>query len=83
MCRPRMASRLRGAAEVIGTAASACTFAHASPAGSNIRGPNITAFQSNMLSAHGAPLTPEGGSRDNALKSRTRRRRAVFDYCWY
>lgn len=40
----------------------------------------MTAFQMRMLSGSGAPETPEGGSRESALKSRTKRRLAVFDW---
>jgi hypothetical protein len=47
--------------------------------GVGLPGPNITAFQSMMLSGHGAPEIPSGGSEDNRLKSRIRRRRQEVD----
>lgn len=43
------------------------------------RGPKMTAFHSSILSGHGAPDTPLGGSLESALKSRIKRRRAVSD----
>lgn len=42
-------------------------------------GPKITAFQTIILSALGAPLIPAGGSAWSRLKSRMRRRREVVD----
>ena len=42
-------------------------------------GPNITAFQSIMLSGHGLPETPPGGSVERRLKSRISRRRQLVD----
>ena len=38
-----------------------------------VPGPKITAFQSMMLSGHGLPEIPEGGSVESLLKSRIRR----------
>ena len=38
-----------------------------------IPGPKMTAFQSMMLSGHGLPEIPEGGSVESLLKSRIRR----------
>jgi hypothetical protein len=43
-------------------------------------GPKITAFQSIMLSGHGLPEIPEGGSVESLLKSRIRRRLQFVDY---
>ena len=40
---------------------------------STLPGPNITAFQSMMLSGSGLPDIPPGGSDDSLLKSRIRR----------
>lgn len=42
-------------------------------------GPKITAFQSMMLSGHGLPEIPEGGSVESLLKSRIRRRLQFVD----
>jgi len=42
-------------------------------------GPNITAFQSIMLSGHGLPEMPPGGSVERRLKSRMRRRLQLVD----
>lgn len=39
----------------------------------------MTAFQTMMLSAHGAPLIPPGGSDERRLKSRMSRRREAVD----
>ena len=39
----------------------------------NRPGPNMTAFQSIMLSGSGLPDIPPGGSDDSLLKSRIRR----------
>lgn len=44
-------------------------------------GPKITAFQIMILSGHGAPLIPPGGSEERRLKSRIRRLRDAVD-CW-
>ena len=44
-----------------------------------VPGPKITAFQSMMLSGHGLPEIPEGGSVESLLKSRIRRRLQVVD----
>jgi hypothetical protein len=41
--------------------------------GHNQPGPNMTAFQSMMLSGSGLPDIPPGGSDDSLLKSRIRR----------
>lgn len=46
----------------------------------NIPGPKITAFQSMILSGHGLPEIPPGGSVESRLKSRIRRRRQLVDY---
>ena len=46
---------------------------------SDAPGPKITAFQSIMLSGHGLPEIPEGGSVDSLLKSRIKRRRQFVD----
>lgn len=40
----------------------------------------MTAFQTMMLSGHGAPEMPECCSDDMRLKSRIRRRRLAVDY---
>ncbi|KAI9069717.1 hypothetical protein FKP32DRAFT_42608 [Trametes sanguinea] len=40
-------------------------------------GPKMTAFQSMMLSGHGLPEIPPGGSVESRLKSRMRRRRQL------
>lgn len=45
----------------------------------NLPGPNITAFHTMMLSGHGLPETPLGGSLDNRFKSRMRRRLQFVD----
>jgi hypothetical protein len=45
-----------------------------------VPGPNITAFQSMMLSGHGLPEIPEGGSVESLLKSRIKRRLQFVDY---
>lgn len=39
----------------------------------NEPGPKMTAFQSMMLSGHGLPEMPPGGSLESRLKSRMRR----------
>ena len=44
-----------------------------------VPGPKITAFQSIMLSGHGLPEIPEGGSVESLLKSRIRRRLQFVD----
>lgn len=66
---------------ITGSGGSSSTSATARPADlhPDSRGPKMTAFHSRMLSGHGAPDTPLGGSLDSALKSRIRRRRAVPD----
>jgi hypothetical protein len=43
-------------------------------------GPKMTAFQSMMLSGHGLPEIPPGGSLDSRLKSRMRRLLQLVDY---
>ena len=43
-------------------------------------GPKMTAFHSMMLSGHGLPEMPSGGSVESRLKSRMRRRRQLVDY---
>lgn len=43
-------------------------------------GPNITAFQSMMLSGHGLPEMPPGGSLESRLKSRMRRLLQLVDF---
>lgn len=43
----------------------------------------MTAFQIMMLSAHGAPEIPPGGSEDRRLKSRTGSRKGEHKYRWY
>lgn len=43
-------------------------------------GPKITAFQSMMLSGHGLPEIPPGGSVERRLKSRIRRLLQFVDY---
>jgi hypothetical protein len=40
----------------------------------------MTAFQSMMLSGHGLPEIPPGGSVESRLKSRMSRRRQLVDY---
>ena len=45
----------------------------------NIPGPKMTAFQSIILSGHGLPEMPPGGSVESRLKSRIRRRRQLVD----
>ena len=45
-----------------------------------VPGPNITAFQSMMLSGHGLPEIPAGGSFESLLKSRIKRRLQFVDY---
>ena len=45
----------------------------------DLPGPNITAFHTMILSGHGLPETPLGGSLDNRLKSRIRRRLQFVD----
>ena len=40
----------------------------------------MTAFQSMMLSGHGLPEIPPGGSLDSRLKSRIRRLLQLVDY---
>lgn len=45
----------------------------------HIPGPKMTAFQIIMLSAHGAPEMPPGGSELSRLKSRISRRRLAVD----
>jgi hypothetical protein len=42
-------------------------------------GPKMTAFQSMMLSGHGLPEMPPGGSLERRLKSRMRRRLQLVD----
>ena len=44
-----------------------------------VPGPKITAFQSMILSGHGLPEIPEGGSVESLLKSRIRRRLQFVD----
>lgn len=44
-----------------------------------VPGPNITAFQSIILSGHGLPEMPPGGSVESRLKSRMRRRLQLVD----
>ena len=46
----------------------------------DIPGPKITAFHSMMLSGHGLPEMPPGGSLARRLKSRMRRRLQFVDY---
>ena len=46
---------------------------------SGVPGPKITAFQSMMLSGHGLPEIPEGGSVESLLKSRIKRRLQFVD----
>ena len=46
----------------------------------SVPGPKITAFHSIMLSGHGLPEIPEGGSVESLLKSRIRRRLQFVDY---
>ena len=46
----------------------------------NRPGPNMTAFQSMMLSGSGLPEIPPGGSDDSLLKSRIRRFLQLVDY---
>jgi hypothetical protein len=43
-------------------------------------GPKMTAFHIMMLSGHGLPEIPPGGSVERRLKSRIRRRRQFVDY---
>lgn len=43
-------------------------------------GPKMTAFHSMMLSGHGLPEIPPGGSLDSRLKSRIRRLLQFVDY---
>lgn len=45
----------------------------------DLPGPKMTAFHTMILSGHGLPEIPPGGSVVNRLKSRIRRRRAVVD----
>ena len=45
----------------------------------DLPGPNITAFHTIMLSGHGLPETPLGGSLDSRLKSRISRRLQFVD----
>ena len=45
-----------------------------------VPGPKITAFHSMMLSGHGLPEIPEGGSVESLLKSRIKRRLQFVDY---
>jgi hypothetical protein len=46
----------------------------------DVPGPKMTAFQSMMLSGHGLPEIPPGGSLDSRLKSRIRRLLQLVDY---
>jgi hypothetical protein len=48
--------------------------------GENIPGPNMTAFHNMMLSGHGLPEMPPGGSLESRLKSRIRRLLQLVDY---
>ena len=43
-------------------------------------GPKMTAFHSMILSGHGLPEMPPGGSLDSRLKSRIRRLLQLVDY---
>lgn len=44
-----------------------------------VPGPKMTAFHSMMLSGHGLPEIPPGGSVESLLKSRIRRRLQTVD----
>ena len=46
----------------------------------NSPGPNITAFHIIILSPHGAPLTPPGGSDESRLKSLINLLREAVDF---
>lgn len=46
----------------------------------DVPGPKMTAFQSMILSGHGLPEIPPGGSLDSRLKSRIRRLLQLVDY---
>ena len=45
-----------------------------------VPGPNMTAFHTMILSGHGLPEIPLGGSVERRLKSRTRRLLQFVDY---
>jgi hypothetical protein len=46
----------------------------------NAPGPKMTAFHNMMLSGHGLPEIPPGGSLESRLKSRIRRLLQLVDY---
>lgn len=48
--------------------------------GHDAPGPKITAFHNMMLSGHGLPEIPPGGSEESRLKSRMSRRLQGLDY---
>jgi len=67
MCRLRKASRLINSKRYVTNAINL------KGGYMGVPGPKITAFQSMMLSGHGLPEIPEGGSVESLLKSRIRR----------